>query len=188
MITYQEIYDLLRKEKYSESLQKLPDNLMRDVAAYVEEKKQIIDKQQNNLFSDTIRMTRKQLDNALAILKEIFAIRHKKVLNLAFTAAQTGVSKRDSENLLENEKKLFEITTKQIEDNQKQIIQEMNGVDEEKKEFKNSFIRFKQEVPAFTSSEGTELGPFNPGEVANLDKEIAKILIEDGKAVEIDVE
>lgn len=188
MITYQEIYDILRREKYSEALQKFPEHFLKEVSSYIEEKKQMLDKQGSNLFSDTIRMTRKQLDNALAIIKEIFALRNKKVLNLAFTAAQTGVSKRDTENLLEEEKKLFELTTQQLENNQKILLQELEGKTGEKKELKNSFIRFKQEVPPFMSFDGTEMGPFKPGEVANLAKEIAKLLVEDGKAIEIDVE
>lgn len=188
MITYQEIYDILRKEKYNEAIQDLPKNFLQELASYLEDKKQFIEKQKSSLFSDTLRMTRKQLDNALAIIKEIFAIRNKKILNLSFTAAQTGVSKRDTENLLEHERKLFENTVKQLEDNQKIILQSLDGKLEEKKELKNLFIRFKEEVPAFVAGDGSEIGPFKIGEVANLSKEIARVLIEDGKAVQIDIE
>ncbi len=189
MITYQDIYDILRKEKYNEALQQLPKKFLREVASYLTEKKDIVNREQKDseLFSDTVRMTRKQLDNTLSIIKEIIAIRERKVLNLAFTAALTGISKRDTENLLEHEKELFEIVVKRLEQNQKVVSEKLNGkINEEKKDLKNVLIRFKEEVPAFLAGDGTELGPFKSGEVVNLAQEIAEILLNDGKAMMID--
>ena len=62
MITYQEIYDILRKEKYNEALQQLPKKFLGEIASYLAEKKDIVNREQKNteLFSDTLRMTRKQ--------------------------------------------------------------------------------------------------------------------------------
>ena len=51
MITYNDLYELLRKEKYSEQLQLLPKNFIKDVAAYFSEKKNYADKGED-LFSD----------------------------------------------------------------------------------------------------------------------------------------
>jgi len=189
MITYKEIYDILRKEKYNEFLQKLPKNFLEGVATYLNEKKEILSREQGNsegLFSDTLRMTRKQLDNALSIIKEIIAIRERKVLNLAFTAAETGVSKKDTENLLKHEKELFELVVRKLEQNQKEVNQKLSGKQEEKKDLKNLLIRFKENVPAFLDADGNELGPFKAEDIANLPQEISKILINDGKAVIIE--
>lgn len=187
MITYQEIYDVLRKEKYNEILQQLPENFLQEVSVYLKEKKNIVsrDNSEGNLFSDTLRMTRKQLDNALSIIKEILAIRQRKVLSLAFAAAVTGISKRDTEALLEHEKNLFEVTVKQLEQNQKVVSEILNGKIEEK-DLKNLFVRFKEEVPAFLDGNNHELGPFKKGDVANLPKEIAEILLDDNKIAIID--
>ena len=120
MITYQEIYDLLRKEKYSDSLVKLPSNLFNEVGLYLKEKKTLVEKK-DNLFSETIKSTRKQLDNAISIIKELISIREKKVLNLAFMAAMTGINKKDTTNLLKHEEDLFETVTKKLEQNQEKI-------------------------------------------------------------------
>lgn len=188
MITYQEVYDILRKEKYNEALQDLPENFLSELAFYLEEKKQVLDKQGNNLFSDTLKATRKQLDNTISIIKEIFSIRNKKILNLAFTAALTGVSKRDTDTLLDQEKKLFESTVTHLEENNKKILQYLDGNFEKKKDLKNLFLRFKQEVPSILLPEGGEIGPFRAGDIANLPKDVAQILISDGKAIEIDAE
>ena len=187
MITYQEIYDVLRKEKYNEALQALPDNFLEDVSAYLNEKKAIVSRE-GNMFSDTLRMTRKQLDNALSIIKEILAIRQRKVLDLAFVAAATGISKRDTESLLEHEKSLFDVAVKQLEQNHQKVTAVLNGQVHEEKDLKNVLVRFKQEVPAFLDANGSELGPFKKGDVANLPKEIAEILLSDNKTAMIDDE
>ena len=184
MITYQEIYDLLRKEKYNEALQDIPKKFLKELSNYLSEKKALVEKnKEGGLFDDTIKITRKQLENAQAVIKELISLREKKVLNLSFTAAQTGVSKRDTENLLDHEKELFEITIKQLEENEKNVLNILEeGQVKEEKDLKNLFIRFKQETPSFLDSSGIELGPFKEGEVANLPKEIANILITDGRA------
>ncbi|MEM4703123.1 MAG: hypothetical protein QXP53_01425 [Candidatus Pacearchaeota archaeon] len=184
MITYQEIYDILRKEKYNEALQELPKNFLKDLSEYISEKKKLVSKD-SSVFSDTVIMTRKQLDNALSMIKEFLAIRERKVLNLAFTAAQTGISKRDTENLLEHEKELFELVVRKLEENQRLIKEKLDGNFREK-DLKNLFIKFKQDVPAFLGPNGEELGPFSAGEIANLPREIAKILIDDGRVALID--
>jgi len=188
MITYQEIYDILRKEKYNEELQQLPQNFLEEVSSYLLEKKDIVNREQKNqeLFSDTMRIIRKQLDNALSIIKEILVIRERKVLNLAFIASITGITKKDTENLLEHEKELFEVTIKKLEQNQHNISKKLNGNLEKKKDLKNVLIRFTEEVPAFLNIDGTELGPFKQGDVANLRQEIAEILLSDRKAVAIE--
>jgi len=188
MITYQEIYDTLRKEKYNEQLQQLPASFLKEVAVYLGEKKEIVSRDQKNLFSDTLRTTRKQLDNTLSIIKEIILLREKKVLNLAFTAAMTGVSKRDTENLLKHEKELFDISIKQLEQNQHVLSEVLDGQIREEKDLKNLFVRFKLEVPAFLDANGNEIGPFKKGDIANLPKEVVQILLSDSKVATIDEE
>jgi DNA replication initiation complex subunit (GINS family) len=186
MITYQEIYDLLRKEKYNEALQELPKNFLVELAQYINEKREMINKETKSIFSDTINMTRKQLDNTMAIIREIITLREKKILNLALVSSKTGVSKKDVENMLKYEKELFEAITKKLEDNQINVDKTLNGENKEGKDLKNNLmIRFKEEVPKFLDLEGKEMGPFKRGDMANLSQDIAKILLEDEKAEKI---
>jgi len=187
MITYQEIYDILRKEKYNEGLQPLPKNFLKEVGEYLEDKKKTLGKEDSGtgLFSDTIRMTRKQMDNSIAIIKELITIREKKILTLSLTASMTGIGKRDTENLLGHEIDLFDIVVKQLEQCQKEITKKLEGREEEK-EARNMLIRFKDDVPAFLDGEGQELGPFKQDEIANLSAQIAAILIADGKAARVE--
>ncbi|GAH76781.1 unnamed protein product, partial [marine sediment metagenome] len=56
MITYNDIYEAARKERYSEQLQKLSNNFIMDIANYLNEKKEIASKE-NDVFSDVIIKT-----------------------------------------------------------------------------------------------------------------------------------
>ena len=53
MLTYKDIYELLRKEKYSEQLQPLNNSFLKEFAEYSKEKKEIFSKE-TDIFSDTI--------------------------------------------------------------------------------------------------------------------------------------
>jgi DNA replication initiation complex subunit (GINS family) len=179
MITYSDLYEAARKERYSEQLQPLPKNFIQEVAEYLKEKKQLSLKE-DDIFSDMIAKTKKQLENAVTLFRELMIRRRKKILNLVLIAAETGISKQDFDNMLSFEKSLFEELIKNIEDSEKKISEILDGKTAE--ELKNELVIFKTDVEEFLDMEGEKIGPFQKGQVANIPKEIAKILIEDGKA------
>jgi len=182
MITYNEIYEAARKERYADKLQPLPKNFAKEVASYLDEKKQMALKKDDD-FSDVIMKTKKQLENAQTSFKEIIRRRRKKILTLVLVAAETGISKQDFENMLEIEKQLFENLMKNIEISDKQLNEVLNG-SKQIKENKNLMICFKEDVDSFVGLTGDSVGPFEKGQIANLPKEIAQILI-DGKQAEL---
>jgi len=178
MITYNDIYETARKERYSEQLQKLSKNFIIDLANYLKEKKEIASKE-DDVFSDVIIKTKKQLENAITLFKELMLRRRKKILNLVLIAAETGISKQDFENMLSFEKTLFEGLMKCIDTSDKNLNGILNGKEENKK---NELVVFKENVEEFVGLDGEKMGPYDKGQIVNLSKEIAKILIEDGKA------
>lgn len=180
MITYNELYDALRKERYTEQLQPIPKNFIKEVSAYLKDKKELAEKQ-NDDFSDAILKTKKQFENSIAIFKELMLRRKKKILDLAFIAAETGISKRDFENMLLVEKECFDAIMKSLEKSDKKISEMLKGSDEDTKP-KNKMIVFIEDTDEFLDLEGNKLGPFKKGDVANLAEEIANILIVDKKA------
>ena len=179
MITYSDLYDAARKERYSEQLQPLQKNFITEVAEYLKEKKQLSLKE-DDIFSDMIVKTKKQLENATTLFRELMIRRRKKILNLVLIAAETGISKQDFENMLSFEKSLFEELIKNIENSDKKINELLNR--EKVEELKNELVIFKTDVEEFLDIEGEKIGPFQKGQIANIPKEIAKILIEDDKA------
>ncbi len=186
MITYNELYDALRKERYSEQLQPIPKLFIKEVSAYLKDKKEIANKEDDN-FSDTILKTKKQFENSIAIFKELILRRKKKILELAFVAAETGISKRDFENMLLIEKEQFDGIMKSLEKGDKKIEEILRGKEEENKP-QNKMIVFVEDTDALLDLEGNEIGPFKKGDIANLQEEVATILIGDKKAESVDEE
>ena len=183
MITYNDIYEALRKEKYSEKLQPLGKKFILDVAKYIEEKKKLAE-QNKDLFSDEIMKIRKQMENAKSIFDEMVLLRKKKLLGLVFVASETGISKQDFENMLDFEKELFDKILELMKDAEKKLLSQFeikfSGEEKEGKELK--LLLFLDNVEELVGFGGESLGPFVKGEVVNLPKDIADILISDKKA------
>lgn len=185
MITYNDIYEAARKERYSEQLQPIPKNFVVEVAKYLKDKKEIASKN-NDDFSDVIIKTKKQLENAITLFKEFIIRRRKKILNLVLVATETGISKQDFENMLAIEKELFEELMNCMDNSDKKLneILNENAVQVEKM---NELILFIDNVEEFLGLDGEKMGPYSKGEIANIPKEIAKIL-SDGRKAEIILE
>ena len=181
MITYNDLYDALRKERYSEQLQPLMKDFVKEVADYIKDKEHAVT-QTKDLFSDDLQKNKKQLENAVSIFKELMLRRKKKLLELAFVSAETGISKRDFETMLPFEKESFEKILKSLNEGDKKIEKILSGVEEQDAELKNKLIIFKADTEEFLDLEGNKLGPFKKGDIINISQEIANILIVDNKA------
>lgn len=178
MITYNDIYEASLKERYNEQLQPLSKNFIEEVAAYFKEKKEFALKEDDS-FSDVIVKTKKQIENATTLFKELMLRRRKKLLNLVLVAAETGISKQDFDNMLSIEKSLFEDLMKNIDFTDKKLSNLLRG--KENIDVRNYLILFKEDVEEFMGLNGEKFGPFEKGQMANIPKETAKILIDDGK-------
>jgi len=184
MITYNDLYEILRKEKYSEQLQPLPNKFLEEFSEYISDKT-FSSEQQKDLFADSVAKSKKQLENAISLFKELILRRKRKILNLVFVATETGIMKRDYENMLPLEQQTFEKLTKAFEENDKELSKILNNKKETEKP-KNKLILFVQDTEEFVDHEGKTIGPFKSGELANIDSDIAEILISGGKAKLID--
>lgn len=182
MITFNDIYEVARKERYSEQLQKLPKRFVGDFADYVNEKKEISMKEDDS-FSDVIIKTKKQLENAMTLFKELITRRRKKILSLILIATETGISKKDFDNMLDFEKELFEEMMKCIDYSDKRLNESLHGKEKTKD---NELVIFLEDVAEFVGLNGEKMGAFSKSQIANLPKEITQILIEDGKAEKVE--
>jgi len=180
MITYKEIYEASKKERYSENLQPLSKGFVRDVAKYLKEKREAALKD-NDVFSDNLLKTKKQLENAITLFQELLRRRRRKILNLVLIASETGISRQDFENMLQIEKDLFEELVKDIEKSDKKLNKLLNGDKSAEEILKNELVVFLENVEEFVDMSGDRMGPFEEGQIANIPKEIAKILLGDGK-------
>jgi len=180
MITYNDIYEAARKERYTEQLQKLSKRFATDVANYLKERRETSNKT-TDAFSESVIKTKKQLENAITLFRELILRRKKKILNLVLIAAETGISRQDFDNMLEFEKELFENTMKCVEKSDKDLNNKLNGTSNDNVR-KNELICFTEDISEFIDVEGKTLGPYKKGEIANIPKKMAQIFIGDEKA------
>jgi len=180
MITYKDIYEASKKERYSENLQPISKSFVKEVAKYLKEKREAAAKD-NDVFSDSLLKTKKQLENAVTLFQELLRRRRKKILNLVLIASETGISRQDFENMLQIEKDLFEDLVGRIENSDKKLNKLLNGDKSSEENQKNELVVFLENVEEFVDMSGEKMGPFDKGQIANIPKEISKILLGDGK-------
>ncbi len=184
MLSYSDLYDILRKEKSGPVLQSLDKKFIADYSEYTSE---LAGKSANmdNLFADSAIKSKKQLENSVAIFRELMLIRKRKMLNLVFVAAETGIMKRDYENMINFERDVFDKLVKSFEEGDKELGKLIGGKkDKEKEKFR--MIMFNQNVEQFVDLKGDVLGPFASGELANVNSDVAVILVSGGKAGFVD--
>jgi len=109
-ITYETLFDLLRREKGRNELQSLESTFYTDVITYLKDKQKILHGQDSKspLYSrgeqEKIRI---QIKNIKKILRELYELREKKILNLAVNKVKTGSDLVDTSNLLAEERSFF---------------------------------------------------------------------------------
>ena|SRR3989344_1744604 len=210
-ITYETLFEILKREKDMADLQKLDANFFDNFVEYLNEKKKMMEKEDDALFSyDEKKKVERQIDNAKRMVKEIYERREKKILNIALIKSRTKSNIIDTSSLLENEKKLLDDAEKVLSHFRESIIfnvMEGRGADlkdyskgpmdfevestasnpkaEKTREKETKLVRFIASVPKFVGKELEEYGPFAEEDIANLPLEIADLLIGKGRVEEI---
>ena len=183
-ITYETLFDLLRREKNREELQKLDKDFYDQVLAYLKEKKQALSKKGDELFVSAEREKLKiQFQNIRRIVKELYERREKKIINMAVNRARTGSDVIDTSNLLPSEKAFFSEQVNLLikyKDNVLDSIihlKEFNGnnkekAEEVKEEEKQEEIQEEDEKPVVEEEKETK-----PSETEEVTNELKKIKI-----------
>ena len=187
MLSYNDLFEYLRKEKYGEQLQKLPSDFVSDFSDFLTETRKNFSSS-DDLFSEDSLKAKKQHENSMAIFKELMLKRKKKILNLVFIAAETGIMKKDFEDMIYFEKDLFENLVEKISSADKELNKLMNGKGKKTKGSKKTSgkkVKLLDKVEEFVGMSGDTIGPFEKDVVTELDSQVAEILIESGKAEEV---
>lgn len=202
-MTYEKLYDLLRKEKYSQELQKVDENFFRSIIKYLEEKSAIIDaqKSKDSIFAGEIEKTEKQLVNVKKIVKELYEKRENKIMQLALFSSR--IKERDIPPvLLPEERKLFleilevlnrfrgsvlesviEKKVPSVPESKPKDIKRTEEDSEKASELK--VVRLLHPVPQFVANDLNIYGPFEEEDTSVLPKKTANVLIKKKRAEEI---
>lgn len=200
IITYEALYEILRLEKYKVELQKIDQDFLEKVVRYIREKNISIDSQKlkDSVFAPlSVKKTKKQVENAQRIMKELYEKRESKIIQLALLFSRTKNDLKFADCLLEPEKKFFEelveIFDKYRENVLYKIIEGRNpNQNSEPKILKtfeeatvdNKTVKITADLPEFMGDEMEIYGPFTEGQIVNLPRKIADLLIQNSRAEE----
>ena len=124
-ITYETLFDLLRREKSRAELQKLSDTFFEDVNSYIKEKHAILKDQQMKIGMSAIaekEKTEKQIENIKSMLKGLFERRQQKIVEMAIIKSKTSSDITDYSALLKEEREMFDELVKLLFRFKKQVL------------------------------------------------------------------
>lgn len=209
-ITYETLFELLRREKNREELQKLDDTFYIDVVEYLKTKFDSVTKPQRDLFSVTEKEKKmRQLRNIQKILNELYERREKKIVSMAINKSRIDSDLIDTSNLLKEEETFFTSLLGLLDSFRINVIRnildgklpllkkeeqtlskEEPKVEQPKEDFKSAEqikkkIKFLGQISKFVGPELEEYGPFEINETAELPSKVAMVLIDNGRAEEV---
>jgi len=181
-ITYETLFDLLRREKGREELQALDKNFNAQVVKYLQEKMQLL----TNEFSEEEKSQAAiQINNIKKILKELYDRREKKILNMAIHNSREPSSLIDTSVMLQNESALYDKTSEVFTKFRENILTNMmdakpietpkvdTHVETHEVNPTTKMLRFIHAVPKFLGRELEIFGPFEKEDIATLPTDIA---------------
>jgi len=124
-ITYETLFDILRREKSREELQKLEPDFFSEVISYLKEKTAILEQEpgQMELFAAKERdKTRIQMQNIRKILKELFEKRENKIIKICLDKVRTGSDLPGTGAMLDEEKQFFAELEQLLSLNRKAVL------------------------------------------------------------------
>jgi len=193
-ITFETLYDILRREKNREELQELNETFFEDVVEYLKEKQKSLEASgQENLFADENRIKiQQQTENIKRIIRDIYDIREKKIIALARDVSRTGTNLINMKALLSEEERIYKSLLSLFDKFRKNILHKIlvtelpNLEEEEPKTIKRpaktnnpgyKLVRFLQPVQQFVGPDLEAVGPFKKDDIATLPDKIVEVLL-----------
>ena len=196
IITYENLYEILRREKYRSELQKLDSNFYQSVVKYLKEKTAILESQskKDSIFASTeVQKTQTQLKNVQKILKELYEKRENKIIQFAlFTSRSQNI--QDTSIMLPEEEALYNHMRKALDTHRDGILLNLlqNKLPEvalfEQKDLKieektdTLSIKILEDIPEFVGPDLKTYGPFQKDNIQDVPLDIANLLIQTNQA------
>ena len=196
IITYENLYEILRREKYRTELQKIDETFYQDVVKYLQEKTAILESQskKQSIFASTeVEKTQTQLKNVLKILKELYEKRENKIIQFALFCSRSK-NAQDTSTMLPEEFALYSSVKDTLDlyrdgllntilQSRMPSIQPLDPKDLKGEEKTDSLsIQVLKDIPEFVGPDLAVYGPFKAGDHQELPQMIAQMLVDTEQA------
>ena len=194
IITYENLYEILRREKYRVELQKIDETFYEDVVKYLQEKTAILESQakKDSIFASTeLEKTQTQLKNIIKILRELYERRESKIIQFALSSSRSK-NVQDTSTMLPEEysfyvqmKETLDVYREGILNN---LLQKRLPTVDIPKDLKTEekpeevTIQMKKDIPEFVGPDLVVYGPYKDGEKHKLPELVAQMLIQTEQA------
>ena len=194
---YEELRKVHRNEKFEEDLQNVTEDFYIKASSYISQKIAFlgtIKDMSENRFSDDARISAEtELNNARRVLKDIYERREKKILLSCLSNSRTNNSVVDLRKMLEAEKDFYSEIVEVLKKYRNKILtpvlvgeagENVKKVAEIKneEELSNKIVGIIEDIPSFKWNDEKVYGPFKKGDIANIPKQLAELLINQKKA------
>ncbi|MDD9952803.1 MAG: hypothetical protein OXR66_00535 [Candidatus Woesearchaeota archaeon] len=213
MVTYEQLFDTLRREKSRDELQELEPAFYTEAKAFLAEKEAAMSGDQHAL---TVQRARIEYQNIKKILKELYDRRERKIITMAMHKTRTNSAVITTDGLLAEERVLFDKIVTLLQGTRTELftffaveeepvvtpvpaapeaVEPEEKHEEESKETaapeaapdptseQQITVKFLSQVPKFVGKNLEIFGPFEEGMSAELPDSVAQILIKKGRAV-----
>ncbi|HME87288.1 MAG TPA: hypothetical protein VKE88_02655 [Candidatus Nanoarchaeia archaeon] len=198
-VTYEMLFEILRKEKNHEELQKLHESFFGEVKGYLSEKNAALQERTRlDQFTEGSEneqaALRIQIHNIKKLIKDIIDRRERKVIEMALNKAKTEANIIDTSLLLPEESSFFEQQIRVIQGFRTAILEVPSSVQEapkpkdlnmapgEKSVKELKKVHIIESVPKFVGVDLEVYGPYNTSDEIELHQMIADMLIKTNKA------
>lgn len=108
LITFNSLYNILREEKKSKTLQKLPEKFFEALIKFLSDKKNEITKLKGDNNKEKLKREMHVLNNSKKIIQELMSMRCIKISNIAIKNSIFQDEILNSSNVLPQEKDFFD--------------------------------------------------------------------------------
>ncbi len=110
VISYETLYEILKREKNREEAQKLPKNFVNEVSDYISKFRLSLNKKKrevNSFEGVELKKDENRLSNLVGLVSDLYQRREKKIISMALTKSRTGAKLADVAYLTDEEKDFY---------------------------------------------------------------------------------
>ena len=177
--SYEDIYELLRNEKFSSDLQEFSSNNLEKIQKYFEERiEKLNEANSSNMFTSHNKLKiQSEVDNATRMVNDLIYHREKKIITRARFTSRSNENIEDTSNMTDLEKSLYNFLNSELK---KFRTNYLNQIEDNSKNNKNIKYYALSDIPNLSDGKNS-YGPYNKGDAMLIPENIAKILLSENK-------